>query len=249
MGARTRIELCGHLFAAIEGRCVHDELPGRQGRLLFAYLAANRARAVGREELVDAIWPSNPPAAVDAALSALLSKLRRVLGGERVDGRSALRLRLPPDAWIDVEAAGEALHRAESAAARSDWPAAWAPARVVQHVAVRTFLPGEEAPWIEDRRRRLGEMYVRALELAAEASVEIGGSELATAERAARSLVERAPCRESGYRLLMRVLVARENHAEALRVYDGLRSLLREELGVAPASATQAVYRDILARV
>jgi SARP family transcriptional regulator, regulator of embCAB operon len=248
LAGRTRIELCGHVVVEVDGRRVDGDLPGRQGRVLFAYLAVNRLRAVPRDELVEAVWPADAPEAAESALSALLSKLRRALGGERLEGRRALRLRLPHDAWIDVEAAAEALHRAQSASAAADWTAAWGPARVVQHVAVRPFLPGEDAPWVAERRRKLDEMYVRSLELVAEAGLGIGGGELDTAERAARALVERAPYRESGYRFAMRALTARENHAEALRVYETLRTRLREELGVAPAAATQAVYRDILAR-
>ena len=36
------------------------------------------------------------------------------------------------------------------------------------------------------------------------------------------------------------------NVAEALRVYDRLRSTLRDELGIAPSSAVQDVYRRLL---
>lgn len=248
MAGGTRIQLCGRFVVEVDGRRLEDHLPGRQGRLLFAYLACNRLRALGRDELVDRLWAGDPPEAADAALSALLSKLRRALGPERLDGRTAVRLLLPADSWVDVEAASEALHRAEAALARRDWPAAWGPGRVVQHVTARTFLPGAESGWVEERRGELGEMHVRSLEIAAEACLGIGGAELDTAERAARALVSRAPYRESGHRALMRVLSARENPAEALRVYETLRTRLREELGVAPASATQAVYREILAR-
>ena len=51
------------------------------------------------------------------------------------------------------------------------------------------------------------------------------GTELAAAERSGRALVEAAPFRESGYRLLMEALAAQENIAEALRVYERLRVL------------------------
>jgi SARP family transcriptional regulator, regulator of embCAB operon len=80
----------------------------------------------------------------------------------------------------------------------------------------------------------------------AEASLRIGGSELATAERAATSLVALAPFRESGHRLLMEVLAARGNHAEALQAYERLRTQLREELGAAPSPATQELHRSLL---
>ena len=111
----TRIQLCGSLVATLDGRRVEGEFPGRQGRLLFAYLVANRLRAASRAELIEAVWPYELPGAPESALSALVSKLRRVVGQERLEGRSELRLAVADDAWIDAEAAAEALHRAEAA--------------------------------------------------------------------------------------------------------------------------------------
>jgi SARP family transcriptional regulator, regulator of embCAB operon len=169
-----------------------------------------------------------------------------VVGAERLEGRSALQLRLPPAAWVDIEAASDGLHRAESAVARGDWTGAWGPGRVSQHVAARTFLAGEDAPWIEAVRRQLDEILVRSLEVVATACVRIGGGELDTAERAARDLLQRQPFRESGHRLLMEVHAARGNSAEALLVYDDLRRLLHDELGTAPSSQTQELHRRLL---
>jgi DNA-binding SARP family transcriptional activator len=221
----TRIQLCGRLVVRIEGHRVEGRLPGRQGRLLFAYLCLNRARPASRWELLDAVWPDEQPDAADSALSALLSKLRRVVP---LAGRGAVELVLPAGAWIDVEAAAEALHRAESALGRGEWTAAYGPARVVQHIAGRGLLPDEEGGWVAARRQRLEETYLRGLELVATASLGIGGNELATAERAARTLVERAPLREPGARLLMEVLERRGDRAGALAVYDELRIRLRD---------------------
>jgi DNA-binding SARP family transcriptional activator len=236
----TRIQLCGRLVARIDGRRVDDVLPGRQGRLAFAYLVANRTRTITRDELTDALWAGT---AGSDRLSPLLSKLRNVVP---LEGRGDVRIDLPEGAWIDVEAAAEGLHRAESAAAQGDWVAAWGPGRVAQHVATRVFLPGDDAPWIDEQRRRLEEILVRSLELVGRACVAIGGGELDTAERCARTLIERAPYRESGHRLLMEALAARGNAAEALLVYETLRRRLREELGAAPSAATQELHRTLL---
>ena len=237
--AETRIQLCGRLVARIDGRRVDDVLPGRQGRVAFAYLAAHRGRTVARDELVAALW-HEPPAG--DALSPLLSKLRRVVP---LEGRGDVRLALA-DAWVDLDAAGEALHRAQAAIARSDWTGAWGPARVAQHIAARGLLTGDEAPWLDERRRELHELHLRALELAGRASLEIGGAELDTAERSAHALIRRSPYRESGYRLLMETLAARGDGAEALLVYDDLRRRLRDDLGTAPSPLTQAVHRRLL---
>ena len=216
------------------------QLPGRQGRLAFAFLALNRHRPVPRDELADVLW--DEPAASER-LSPLLSKLRSSVP---LDGRGEVRLTLPDAAWVDVEAASEGLHRAESAVARGDFAGAWGPGRVAQHIASRTFLPGEDAAWVDIERRRLEEILVRSLELVGRACVEIGAGELDTAERAARNLIARAPYRESGHRLLMETLAARGNAAEALLVYDALRTRLRDELGVAPSPPTQELYRSLL---
>jgi DNA-binding SARP family transcriptional activator len=241
--AETRIHLCGRLVARIEGRRVEAALPGRQGRLLFAYLCANRRRALGRAELMDAVWPTERPDAADAALNALLSKLRRHVP---LEGRTAVAVALAADAWIDVEVAGDALHRAEGAAGRGDWLAAYGPARVVQHIAQREVLPGEDARWVAALRRDLATAYLRSLELVGEASLAIGGSEVDTAERAARALVAQAPLRESGHRLLMQVLEQRGNRADALAAYDELRVRLRQELGAPPSRETQELHKRLL---
>ena len=234
------------MAATIDGRRIEDALAGRQGRLLFAYLVSHRLRPSSRDELIEAIWPGEPPPAVESALSALVSKLRKAVGAGRIEGRSELRLGLPEDAWVDTEAAASAVHRAESAAGRRDWHDVWVAARIAQHIAARPFVAGDDAPWIDERRRDLEGVHVRALELAAHASLEIGGGELDTAERTARSLVRLAPFHEAGYRYLMRALEARDNRAEALRVYEQLRQLLRTELGVAPSPATQDLHRRLL---
>lgn len=244
--ASTRIQLCGRLVAVWEGDRVEQRLPSRQGRLLFAYLVVNRHRPRSRAALVDAVWPVEPPGTADSALNALLSKLRAVLGREAITGRDEPRLVLPPDAYVDLEAAAEQLHEAESATSMGDWHRAWAPARAALHASERGFLEGHGAPWIEEVRRTLEDVRVRALECVAETGIELGGAELAATERAGRALIESSPFRESGYIHLMRALDARGEVGEAMLVYDRLRTGLREELGIAPSARAQELHARLL---
>jgi DNA-binding SARP family transcriptional activator len=245
-GPQTRIQLCGRLTARLEGERIEGSLPARQGRMLFAYLVAHRWEPSTRDQLIEAIWPTGPPAAPDTALSALLTKLRGVLGADALDGKRDIQLQLPADAWIDLEAAPEGLHRAESAIAQQDWARAWGPARVALHIAQRRFLAGFEAPWVDEIRRRMDDMLLRAHECVAAGGLGLAGAELASAERSAQALIGLAPYRESGYRLRMEVLAAKGNIAEALLTYESLRTLLREELGVSPGLATQVVHKRLL---
>ncbi|MCW2750274.1 MAG: DNA-binding transcriptional activator of the family [Aeromicrobium sp.] len=241
-----RIQICGPLAVEQDGHRLDTGLPGRQGRLLFTYLVANRHRQISRDELAEALWREPDPAAIDARVNPLLSKLRRVFGPDAVDGRSVLRLDLP-NAWVDLEAAVEAIHRAESAVAQHDWTRAWGPVLLALFVAQRGFLPGEDAPWITEIRDQLSLLRLRALECYAATELGLGGAELAGAERAGRQLIPLAPLRESGYRHLMQALADQDNLAEALAIYSDLGIYLREQLGVSPSPATVALYQRLLA--
>ena len=244
--ALTRIQLCGRLAVELDGRDVTPALQAGHARLLFTFLAVNRERTVRRDELKEALWPAGQPAGADNALSALLSRLRRALGPDALAGRGDVRLTLAPDAWVDLEAAEEAIHRAESAVARRDWVGGWGPALVALLIARRGFLPGEEEAWAHERRRRLEEIRIEALECYAAVALGIGGSELAVGEKAARELVASSPYRERGHALLMALVTARGNPAEALRIYETLRERLRDDLGATPAPALRAMQSRLL---
>jgi DNA-binding SARP family transcriptional activator len=244
--AKARIQLCGRFVVDVDGSRVEDALPGRRGRVLFAYLVLNRGRPLPREELLVAGWGQDAPAAAGNALSVLLSKLRHGLGAGYLRGRTELELLLPQATFVDVEAALEGAHRAESCIAEGRWAQAWGPAGIAYHIATRPFLTGLEAPWIDEWRRRLEEVRLRGLECFAAAGLGLGGPALAQAEERARMLTELAPYRETGYRTLMEALERRGNLAEALRAYERLRILLRDELGIAPSPALQAVHRRLL---
>ncbi len=237
------MQICGRITLEIDGDRREPALPGPQGRLLLAYLVLRRHAPPTRDEAGFALWGDTPPRAADQALAALLSKLRRALAPVVIDG---LRPVLPEDAWVDLEGARAAIHRAESALVSGDHPAAWAAAQTALFVARRGFLPGEDRPWADQVRYELDGVRLRALESYAGAALCLGGTELATAERASRELVGLAPYRESAYRLLMRALAAGGNGAEALRTYDDLVRRLRDDLGISPSAATRDLHAELL---
>ena len=68
-----------------------------------------------------------------------------------------------------------------------------------------------------------------------------GGRDRRQAADCARQLSQLAPFRETGHLILMEGLERSGNVAEALRAYERLRLMLRNELGVAPGPAVQNV--------
>ncbi len=242
----VHIQVCGHLAVLIDGERRDAGLPGRQGRELLVLLVLRRDRAVSREQLIGLLWPQGAPRAADAALSSLLSKLRRVVGSELLVGKADPHLALPAGSFVDVEAATAAVHRAESAVAARHWADAWGPARVSLHTSTRGLLPGHDAPWIEEERRELESIRMRALECVAATGLGLGGGEVAAAERAGRALIASWPFHETGYSVLMDALDAHGNVAEALIVYEQLRCLLRDELGITPSAQLQRRHKELL---
>ncbi len=244
--SETRVQLCGRFAVTLNGRRVEKALPGLKGQLLFAYLVMNRLRRIERDELLLAVYGADAAPDHQARLSVLLSKLRRVAGPALVTGRAQIDVVLPAETFVDVEAAVEARHRAESRVAKGEWFEAWGPGSLAHDVASRPLLPGHDAAWLQDWRRRLEDVRLSGLECLATASLGIAGPELPQAINCARQLIELAPFRESGHRILMEALERAGNVAEALRVYDRLRILFRTELGVAPSRAAQDVHRRLL---
>ena len=147
---------------------------------------------------------------------------------------------------IDVEVVARAVADAEAALERGEPRAALATATSALEIAARPLLPEFDGAWVHERRRELQEHATALLEAQAAAALRIGGEELAQGERAARELTRREPFRESGYARLMEIHEARGNVAEAVRVFDELRVLLRDELGTAPSAQIVALNARLL---
>jgi DNA-binding SARP family transcriptional activator len=244
--AGNRIQLCGEFLVLLDGRERARDLRGLQARALLTFLVFERHRSVDRFDAIEAIWGEQAPAAPSEALRALLSNLRRALGDEKLVGRAEIRLRLPEETWIDAEVATRAVHDAESAVALGQWQRAWIAAHVAMNVAGRPLLPRWSGSWIDARRAELEQTRLRALETLAASGIGLAGTELSTAKRAAQTLIAADPYRESGHRLMMQALALEGNTAQALLVFEQLRTRLREDLGIVPSEETLRLHSDLL---
>jgi DNA-binding SARP family transcriptional activator len=246
-----RVYVMGRIRVEHAGRLIDEpKLPARQGRVLFAYLICHRQRPVTRAELAEALWPGELPSAWEAALNALVSKLRSVLKQVApvsllgVNGAfGAYGLHAAADVWIDREAAAEAIDHAEGLLRADRWQEAWAPSNIAAITARQPFLAGDEGEWIDRERARQHGILLRSLTCLIDIWQKNG--EPALALSAAKELVALEPFSEAGYRRLMRVHVALGDRAEALRVFEACRTLLAKELGAKPSAETQRIHDEI----
>ena len=250
---QLRVFLAGRVAVEADGVVLDaGRFAGRQGRLVFAYLVAERGRSVPRDELAEALWGEAPPATWDKALTVIASKLRGALTDAGVDGGTALtgafgcyRLDLPEGTWVDVTVAADSVDAAEAALAAGELEEARTAAGLAAALVRQPFLPGEAGAWVDEKRRELADLQGRALTVLRDASLRLGDA--AEATKWADQVVALEPFREAGYRRLMEAHAAAGNRAEALQVYERCRRLLAEELGAYPSPETDSIYRELLA--
>lgn len=243
-----RLHLTGSLHIECPSLLVHGaDLPGRQGRRALVWLALNRTVPSTREALADALWGDSPPENWQAALSPLLSKLRRLLEpfGATVDtNANTHQLRLPAESWIDTEAAVDGLELG-LVAWRAGRPAdAFGHAAATLSITRQPLLPAESADWLELARERLLRTRASALELMAD--IWLATREPGLAVETASELVRLEPFRDSGYQRLMRAHLLRGDRAQAIRVFLQFQREIGEEMGVDPAAETAAIYLEAL---
>jgi DNA-binding SARP family transcriptional activator len=247
-----RVYLTGEIVVEGADRVVGEAaLPGLQGRVVLAMLAAEHRRRVPREELADELWGDARPAAWEAGLRALVSKARAAVAAA-LPGWPAIttiagchRFHLPPGGAIDIEIAHRAVHDAEAELGRGNVDAAGGAALVASMITRRPFLIGADGPWARARREHLQALRVRALEALAVAWACKGDH-----EQAARDAGEAArldPFRETAHQKLIQAHAAAGNPARAIAAYRACRAILRDELGVEPSPETEAVYRRVTA--
>lgn len=223
-------------------------LAGRQLRRMFVRLVAIH-EPVSHADLADDLWETAWPPAWQVAIRALLSKIRTMLGSvgaadALVSRGGTYELRLPADTWLDIDAASQTIHRAETSLRDGDRATACGWALASRAIASRPLLPGDEGAWLDDLRLRLVDVRLRALECLGEIWLASGDAPLAA--RDAAEALDLDPYRESAHRLLIRAHLASGERAAAIRAYDACRKLFRGELGVEPAPETTALVAPTL---
>lgn len=245
-----RFHLTGRLtVTGPSGTVDEEDLPGRQARLLLAYLVLHGRHPVPYDVLAHVVWGGDPPGSWTGLLKSLVSRTRTALRGAGMppeallSGLGTYQLRLPADSWVDVEAGTRAVDRAEARLRQGDLGQAWAEAAVASAITRRPLLPHEDAPWLDDTREHLRAGRIRALDVLSE--VWLAQGEPAQAVALSAESIGLAPLRESSWRLLMRAHATAGNAAEALRAYRQCAAVLERELGVGPTRTTVALHEQI----
>ncbi len=238
------VAVLGQLEVRVDGALV--TVTGTRVRRLLARLAVDAPRAVSTAELVDAVWTGeDPPANVANALQSLVSRLRRALGTHEVvqQARTGYLLavdHLAVDAHRFQDLSGQGARILDSNPTH---------ARELLNEALSLWrgdplVDADGADYALGLVGRWEQQYVdtRAHLLAARSatgeSTELVGD--------LWELTASYPLDERFRSLLMKTLARTGRPAEALRVYEDLRSRLADELGTDPSQELQSLHLQLL---
>lgn len=235
-----RVRLLGDL--QVEG-CEPARLGRRQLRTLLKVLALHHDQAVGLDRLVDCLWRDDPPARPADQVSVLVSRLRGVVGADRVR-RTGAGYGLALD-WLDLDALREYEAESDRRLAGGAVGAARVAAAAGLSLVRGPLLADEPEAWWADAERSATDRVVSRLRQTA-ATAALAAGDWADAAEMANQVLEADPYDELALRVLMGGLARSGRPASALVAYSAVRERLAEELGVSPSAATEALHTAIL---
>jgi predicted ATPase/DNA-binding SARP family transcriptional activator len=230
-GAPVRIRLLGPLeVEGDDGQPV--ALGGRQAQALFGLLAVEANRLVPVSRLIDELWGDEPPASARKTVQTYVSRLRAVLGGERLQSSAGGYRLVAAEEEIDAHEFARLVAAGRFEPALELWRG---PA-----------LSGLEfVPALAGEAAQLEQTRADAIEQRIDAALTAG--EHARLVPQLETLVREQPVREALRARLMLALYRSGRQADALDVYRQGRALLADELGLEPTAELRELERRILA--
>lgn len=235
---RLGVNVLGSLDVRRRGHPLPIE--GVKRRELLAVLVAARGDTVSVDRLCESLWGADPPQSARASLQSHVSRLRGGLQPELdvVAGSGGYALDLS-GAVVDAVRFEALIHEGREAASVE------ALEEAIGLWRGDAFAGFADLPWVRGEALRLEELRMGATERWIEARLGAGEEEGVIGEL--ESLVAGHPLRERFWRQLMVALHRTGRQAEALRRAGDLRTMLRDDLGLDPSPAVQALEAQILA--
>ncbi len=241
-----RIRALGAFEVHVRNRRIEKpEWGSSRARELLAFLACH-PEGCTKMQIGLALWPDASPGQLRNIFHVTMHRLRNALALPDAIQVDADRYRLNPSIAREFDA--ELFEREVDAATREVRRSSGADPTAALDTAIGRyrgdFLAGEAVgEWADERRDRLRERYLHALDALGRVRMERG--RYLEAADAFGMLLARDSVNEDACRRQMMCLTQLGDRAAALRAYDALVRALRDELGVRPERETTTL-RDKL---
>ena len=217
-------------------------LGSKKARLALQHLALGAGQVVPSDVLIDALWEQDPPGRPGDQLAVLMSRLRSVLGKERIEHRDGGYL-LRAD-WLDATELAALTDEAQRRQDAGNMAGAAAAARVALSLLNGPGPPPAASEWARLRQAELDRLASRARRVAAAALLAAG--DWVGAVDAATAALDADPYDEGALRVQLRAYVLGGQVATALSAYASARERFADELGADPSPETARLNLAIL---
>ncbi|TKK91497.1 hypothetical protein FDA94_01560 [Herbidospora galbida] len=247
MASDMRVALLGSVEVTSGGRT--SSPPRSRLRAVLGLLALRAGRVVPVEALIDGLHGEDPPPAATRTLHAHVSYLRRSLSDlgarEIVETRSpGYRLALP-ESSVDVFRFQQGVSAGRAALAAGDaMTAATTLGTTLAMWRGDALADCDVHGWAHGESGRLRELRMAATEDLLDARIRLGDHRATAAELEALVTVD--PLREHLWELLMTAHALAGRQADALRVYQRVRRVLLDELGLEPGPELRRLEAAVL---
>lgn len=235
------------LFGGLTVRSASGEavqLAGQKDQALLGFLALSPGTAYARDRLASLLWSDRGEKQARDSLKQCLLRLRRSLEPIAPSALVADRRSASLDASMVSVDVGRLEQWLKDGTAQSiERAVALYSGELLEGLGARNA--GFE-DWLLVERQRLRQLVMESLASLMAMPLAAGWRDRAVA--AARRLLSLDPVHEAACRVLMRSLADRQERAQALKLFEGLRSRLQQELGVEPDPETIALYQSIRSR-
>ncbi|SCL66570.1 AfsR/SARP family transcriptional regulator [Micromonospora eburnea] len=242
------LRLLGPVELGSDNRSVN--LGGTRQRIVLAVLALNTNRIVPVNQLIDAVWSTEPPSTARSQIQICISALRRLF--DEVGRPDAISTR-PPGYLLQLDPADvDSLRFAALTADARRQADAGAKAQAAE--TLRTALAlwrgkalsGIPSEPVQRAATVLNDQWLAAVEERIQLDLDLGCHQEVTGEL--QGLVGEHPLRERLHTFLMLALYRCGRRADALEAARQARKVLAEELGLDPSEELHRLTRAILQR-
>ena len=243
------IRVLGPVEIAVGGRPV--DVGGVKARALMARLLIDRGLVVSVDRLVDSLWADHDGSGAEIALRSTVSRLRKRL---REAGAVDPIVTRAPGYLLELPAEATDVFRFEQLVADGRGQLSRRRPREATRVLGEAQAlwrgPGYsevcDEPFARAEARRLEELLLSAIELRIDAGLTMGHHDALISEL--ETLTGANPMRERLWSQRMLALYRSGRQAEALRVFQDLRTLLVDELGIEPGTDVTWLEHAILSQ-
>jgi DNA-binding SARP family transcriptional activator/Tfp pilus assembly protein PilF len=228
-----------------------DAWTTKRSRDILCFIASRRHHRASKDSIIDTFWGETDLEVVEKNFHPTVSHIRKALNSNQPLKQNFIIYRegdyqLSPEFSyrIDIEDFDNLMHTGENARRARNFDQCIKAYEAAVALYRGEFMQGSYEPWVDEQRVYYREQYLRLLESLAGVAQKM--EDWSKSMQLAQRILHEDQFREDIHCLIMRAHGALGNRGAVRDHYEGLKRLLKSELGVEPGSETRKLYKELV---